>query len=332
MLIGARLIPLLFPMLSPSAEGGEIIAFDIGLGEGGDGTAPPPELFAPDEPTEPEEAGDDDAVDPAAAPPCWWPADPVPEPPAIAPCQTGPEQIGVADETSPPTERDLETSALTESVGPSRTEIAPPEADGGPADAPQPDNQATDPQTRAQTEPLPDAPSESQGEQHPDARREAPERADPPILPDRPDPAAAEPAQHDRPPPETARAEQQRGPERPPAVEEAARRAAPAEAPAALEPAPQADGLGDIQVMFEREGDATRITLVAERAETVDLMRRHADQLQNELAREGLADADLSFAERQQNRQTTSEETSGEAPLAIALPPSVPASGLDLRL
>ncbi|WP_136683442.1 flagellar hook-length control protein FliK [Falsirhodobacter xinxiangensis] len=319
MLIGARLIPLMFPMLAPSVEGADIIAFDIGLGGEGEGAMPPPDLLA----AEPEEELDESeeeppeeiGVDPAVAPPCWWPADPEPVDAAASPAPTMIEADGA---TAIP-EVDVPTEAATRL--PVEAEIA--KGAVPTTDAPQPSDQTPDAQTQAEPSPesQPDPQSDSQGD-----------RPEPPD-PKRADPAPVEPAALEPTPPEAARPEPQRSPERQPSVDEVARRSAPAEAPPGpVEPAPQTDGLGDIQVMFEREGDATRITLVAERAETVDLMRRHADQLQNELAREGLADADLNFAEREQNRRHDGEAAATEAAPAIALPPSVPMSGLDLRL
>ncbi len=88
------------------------------------------------------------------------------------------------------------------------------------------------------------------------------------------------------------------------------------------------DDLGPLQVVVEREGDQIRIVLMAERADTLDLMRRHADQLLADLSREGLANATCTFI------HPPRAEEAAPSPDAthIDITAYRSASGLDLRL
>jgi hypothetical protein len=56
--------------------------------------------------------------------------------------------------------------------------------------------------------------------------------------------------------------------------------------------------LGTVQVQVIDEGDGLRVVLLAERAETADLLRRHGDQLRADLAASGLGQASLHFGQR----------------------------------
>ncbi|MCJ8140573.1 flagellar hook-length control protein FliK [Falsirhodobacter halotolerans] len=93
------------------------------------------------------------------------------------------------------------------------------------------------------------------------------------------------------------------------------------------------DDLGPLQVTVERDGEQIRIVLTAERAETLDLMRRHADQLLADLAREGLGNATFAFAQAETGGEADAE---GDAPAPDATHIDITThrttSGLDLRL
>lgn len=53
--------------------------------------------------------------------------------------------------------------------------------------------------------------------------------------------------------------------------------------------------LGPMQLSISGEGDGLRIAITAERPDTLDLLRRHADQLLADLRQGGLAGATVSF-------------------------------------
>jgi|GEM_PF-1364763 len=108
------------------------------------------------------------------------------------------------------------------------------------------------------------------------------------------------------------------------------------------------EGLGHLRLSLQPEGDVMRVLISAERPETVDLMRRHADQLAQEFRQAGYAGATLSFgqwgtggaahppaqAPAQANPQAAA--TTVANPSLTASPPGAQeapeAGGLDLRL
>lgn len=56
--------------------------------------------------------------------------------------------------------------------------------------------------------------------------------------------------------------------------------------------------LGSVTLRMEQEGAALRVTVSADRPDTLDLLRRNADQLQQELKTAGFAGSSFSFTER----------------------------------
>ncbi|MFN3960904.1 MAG: flagellar hook-length control protein FliK [Parvularculaceae bacterium] len=66
--------------------------------------------------------------------------------------------------------------------------------------------------------------------------------------------------------------------------------------------------LGKVTLSFyEDDAGVQRATVVAENFETLDLLRRHSDVLQRELARAGAADVQLSFSERREDSRQFAE-------------------------
>lgn len=99
------------------------------------------------------------------------------------------------------------------------------------------------------------------------------------------------------------------------------------------------EDLGRVQVTLHRDGDDWRVVVSADNPETLDLMRRHADQLQQDLAQQGLAGAHLDFSDWSEAEadaplpDRAGHEADAPPPVArYAHQPHLPASGLDLRL
>ncbi|MEH7828645.1 flagellar hook-length control protein FliK [Gemmobacter denitrificans] len=99
--------------------------------------------------------------------------------------------------------------------------------------------------------------------------------------------------------------------------------------------------LGRVRLTMIAEGDVMRVHLVADRPETLDLMRRHADQLANEFRSAGYRDAEMtfgqgSFAEDHRPRNTPLSSSGGGTALTNITPQAsagnISGSGLDLRL
>lgn len=99
--------------------------------------------------------------------------------------------------------------------------------------------------------------------------------------------------------------------------------------------------LGRVRLTMIAEGDVMRVHLVADRPETLDLMRRHADQLANEFRSAGYRDAEMtfgqgSFAEDHRPRNAPLSSSGGGAVLTNITPQAsagnISGSGLDLRL
>lgn len=118
-----------------------------------------------------------------------------------------------------------------------------------------------------------------------------------------------------------------------------------AELPGAVELSLSPDELGKVRVTLLPDGDILRVSLVVERPETLDLLRRHADQLAQEFRQAGFAGSSLDFAQggaetfgRQAAREGSSAWTDPE-PAESATPRpefdrrrSVGTESLDLRL
>ena len=92
-------------------------------------------------------------------------------------------------------------------------------------------------------------------------------------------------------------------------------------------------------------GDQVQITLAAERPETLDLLRRHAEDLRQEFRASGLGSGTLSFGQWSQQNQGTTNPAAMFRPVVeddLAVPltaepistlrPHVAGAGLDLRL
>ena len=106
------------------------------------------------------------------------------------------------------------------------------------------------------------------------------------------------------------------------------------------------DELGRLRMSMQAEGDVMRVLLSAERPETIDLLRRHADHLAQEFRQAGFSGATLSFGQwgagGAAHPQAQAQATPPAAPAPVAGPsptqptPRAPAvagvGGLDLRL
>lgn len=103
--------------------------------------------------------------------------------------------------------------------------------------------------------------------------------------------------------------------------------------------------LGHVKFQMQQQGDTVRVVLTAERAETLDMLRRHADQLLQEFRQAGFSQASLSFGQWGQQQKSTAapperpalfDENVAEAAAAPRHPPSPAAAisgqGLNLRL
>lgn len=69
----------------------------------------------------------------------------------------------------------------------------------------------------------------------------------------------------------------------------------------ALDVALAPDELGRLHMHVTTEGDTLRIAMMVERPETLDLLRRHADQLLADLRQAGFGSATLSFGQGSAN-------------------------------
>lgn len=100
--------------------------------------------------------------------------------------------------------------------------------------------------------------------------------------------------------------------------------------------------LGRVQMDFRADGDGMRVFLTAERPETLDLLRRHADQLASELRQAGYSGASLSFGQwgqpqgeaRHGGRHTTIPRAESHIPAHSPAnsPRNSSGRGLDLRV
>ncbi|WP_435164514.1 flagellar hook-length control protein FliK [Falsirhodobacter sp. 1013] len=126
------------------------------------------------------------------------------------------------------------------------------------------------------------------------------------------------------------------------AVPEAARKQAEAVVHAQAETLTR-DSVGEdqgrVHVTLQRDGDDWRVVVSADNPATLDLMRRHADQLQQDLAQQGFGGAQLDFSEwKEPETPEPQADTGHEVPAPRAEmarythSPLLPSSGLDLRL
>ncbi len=108
-----------------------------------------------------------------------------------------------------------------------------------------------------------------------------------------------------------------------------------------LELALSPEELGRVAISIRQEGDFVRVTIAAERFETLDLLRRHASDLIADLRQSGFSGASLSFAHGGQGQPARFAENSEAANDQLQSPspetrPPVPnrsskGSGVDLR-
>lgn len=97
--------------------------------------------------------------------------------------------------------------------------------------------------------------------------------------------------------------------------------------------------LGTLHLRVSSEGDALRVTILADRADTLDLMRRHGDQLLDDLRSLGFGGATLGFGTSGGGQAAPRDPATPAPPGAEAFSPPPPApsrivreGGLDLRL
>ncbi len=97
-----------------------------------------------------------------------------------------------------------------------------------------------------------------------------------------------------------------------------------------------ADELGPLRLIIRGEGDRIEVHVMAESAGTLDLMRRHAEQLAQELRHAGYRQAEMSFGSREQERRPPAAGPSRNDPVPVppgTTRPIPPAAGrLDLRI
>jgi flagellar hook-length control protein FliK len=108
-----------------------------------------------------------------------------------------------------------------------------------------------------------------------------------------------------------------------------------------LELALSPEELGRVTISIRQEGDFVRVTLSAERPETLDLLRRHAGDLVADLRQSGFSGASLSFGPGDQDQSAkfaeSPEDTKDQSqpPASETRPPapsrSSKGSGMDLR-
>jgi flagellar hook-length control protein FliK len=95
--------------------------------------------------------------------------------------------------------------------------------------------------------------------------------------------------------------------------------------------------LGHLRLSLTQDGDLLRVTIQAERAETLDLLRRHSDTLMDEIRMAGFSGGSFSFSGWQGAAPDARQAPENASLADPAAPPPQPAtrlahSGLDLRL
>lgn len=95
--------------------------------------------------------------------------------------------------------------------------------------------------------------------------------------------------------------------------------------------------LGNLRLSMLADGDRMIVHVVADRPETLDLIRRHADQLGEALRDSGFADVQYSFSQGQRGRAASHRQADSveAAPASAAMPPPAPPAAddrLDIRL
>ena len=110
-----------------------------------------------------------------------------------------------------------------------------------------------------------------------------------------------------------------------------------------LELALSPEELGRLTISIKHDGDFVRVTVIADRPETLDLMRRHGGDLVADLRQAGFSGASLSFGQGGQGGQprfATAETATKDQSTSQHLPPetkptapnrSRKGSGMDLR-
>ena len=89
--------------------------------------------------------------------------------------------------------------------------------------------------------------------------------------------------------------------------------------------------LGRLRFDIRHNGDLVQVNLSVERPETMDLMRRHADQLLAELRAAGFAGASLSFSQWGQGQADRNKPDAPPPPETAAPNGPVPAPTIPLR-
>ncbi|WP_299480931.1 flagellar hook-length control protein FliK [Cypionkella sp.] len=74
------------------------------------------------------------------------------------------------------------------------------------------------------------------------------------------------------------------------------------------------EDLGHVRFQIQHRGDSLHVMLSAEHPETLALLRRHADQLQQEFRQAGFAEASLSFGQWGQQHKSSATPAEYEAP------------------
>ncbi|GHC51895.1 flagellar hook-length control protein FliK [Neogemmobacter tilapiae] len=82
--------------------------------------------------------------------------------------------------------------------------------------------------------------------------------------------------------------------------------------------------LGELQMVMLQEGESLHIAITAERPETLELLRRHGDQLAQELRQAGFQSTSFSFSQSGQDARTTTPARTDDSP-----PPPSPTESTD---
>jgi hypothetical protein len=119
--------------------------------------------------------------------------------------------------------------------------------------------------------------------------------------------------------------------------------AQPADVPGRIELTLTPETLGKVHFDMRPEGDSLSIVLSAERADTLELMRRHLPDLMAELKQAGIQAGSFSFSSWNEGQRAQSPQLAAppfeptETPVAVPTPPTRPVravshlGGLDMR-
>lgn len=126
-------------------------------------------------------------------------------------------------------------------------------------------------------------------------------------------------------------------------VSDAAQKAVTSGSPGRVEVCLSPEELGTVRMTISHSGDVTQVVVAADRPETLDLVRRHADLLAQDLRAANGGSVDLSFSHNPQgsprpmpglppDTKVPQDQSDPAMPPPALARPVVPATGIDLRL